>query len=264
MGLLDKENSLDDVHDVHIDESKVTQNIKDTMKKRILSNFALWEIKDTGNAWLLLKEWIDFAFEQTSELRKIGSKEQYCLYLDAIFPSSKIKKVLYHGTNLGQKRIPVLNIMYGKKLENFSETERNNYVNNDRKHKNANEGGFYFSPTLQKKLLVDMQESSFRIHWDGAANYGKHIYPVIVDFRNPLNSNSVAGLTEDKKNAIKARGYDSAMFDVNHSDVVDGEKSDPDSQSIVEYIAFDPNQIHVLGSKSDVAWFKAFVSSLKS
>ncbi len=44
------------------------------------------------------KEGIDFVFEQSSELAKIGSKEQYSSYISTIFPESKVKEILHHGT----------------------------------------------------------------------------------------------------------------------------------------------------------------------
>ena len=45
-----------------------------------------------------LKKGVDFVFEQSEELSKIGTKEQYSQYLDTIFPNSKVKDIVYHGT----------------------------------------------------------------------------------------------------------------------------------------------------------------------
>lgn len=47
-----------------------------------------------------VKEGVDFVFEQIPELAKIGSKEQYSKYLNAIFPDSKLNNIVYHGTNI--------------------------------------------------------------------------------------------------------------------------------------------------------------------
>lgn len=44
------------------------------------------------------KDGIDFVFEQNPELLRIGTKEQYSEYLDTVFPESKVKDILYHGT----------------------------------------------------------------------------------------------------------------------------------------------------------------------
>ncbi len=45
-----------------------------------------------------IKYGVDFIFEQKPELAEIGNKEQYSEYLDTIFPDSKIKDILYHGS----------------------------------------------------------------------------------------------------------------------------------------------------------------------
>lgn len=44
------------------------------------------------------KEDVDFIFEQNPDLVTIGTKEQYSRYIESIFPNSKIKDVVYHGT----------------------------------------------------------------------------------------------------------------------------------------------------------------------
>jgi len=46
----------------------------------------------------LVSEEVDFVFEQNSELEKIGTRKQYSEYLSTIFPNSKVKDILYHGT----------------------------------------------------------------------------------------------------------------------------------------------------------------------
>ena len=45
-----------------------------------------------------IKEGVDFIFEQNLELVKIGTKEQYSEYLDSIFPESKVRDIVYHGS----------------------------------------------------------------------------------------------------------------------------------------------------------------------
>jgi hypothetical protein len=45
-----------------------------------------------------IKEGVDFIFEQHPDLIEIGTKEQYSKYLDTIFPESKFKDILWHGS----------------------------------------------------------------------------------------------------------------------------------------------------------------------
>lgn len=46
----------------------------------------------------LIKEGVDFVFEQNPELAKIGKQEQYSQYLDTIFPDSQIKDIVLHNS----------------------------------------------------------------------------------------------------------------------------------------------------------------------
>jgi len=45
-------------------------------------------------------EGVDFVFQQNPGLTKIGTKEQYHKYLDTVFPESKLKDIIYHGTSI--------------------------------------------------------------------------------------------------------------------------------------------------------------------
>ncbi len=45
-----------------------------------------------------IKEGVDFVFEQNPELSQIGTKEQYSEYLETIFPESKAKDIMWHGS----------------------------------------------------------------------------------------------------------------------------------------------------------------------
>ena len=44
-------------------------------------------------------EGIDFVFSQSPELASIGSKAQYLQYLSTIFKTSKVKDIVYRGSN---------------------------------------------------------------------------------------------------------------------------------------------------------------------
>lgn len=43
----------------------------------------------------IIKDGVDFVFEQNPELSKIGTKEQYSRYVDSIFPETKINKIVF-------------------------------------------------------------------------------------------------------------------------------------------------------------------------
>lgn len=50
-------------------------------------------------------EGIDFVFSQSPELASIGSKAQYLQYLSTIFPNSKVKDIVYHGTDIKREQL---------------------------------------------------------------------------------------------------------------------------------------------------------------
>lgn len=45
-----------------------------------------------------IKEGVAELFKANPELAKIGTQEEYSQYLDGVFPNSKVKNILYHGT----------------------------------------------------------------------------------------------------------------------------------------------------------------------
>jgi len=47
----------------------------------------------------VIKQGVDFVFEQNDELAQIGTKEQYSEYLDTIFSDSKVKDIVYHTSS---------------------------------------------------------------------------------------------------------------------------------------------------------------------
>ena len=46
----------------------------------------------------LVKPGVEGLFNDNPELSSIGTKEQYSQYLNSIFPDSKVKDIVYHGT----------------------------------------------------------------------------------------------------------------------------------------------------------------------
>jgi|GEM_PF-1838734 len=72
-----------------------------------------------------IKEGVNLVFEQNPELSQIGTKEQYSEYLDTIFPESKIRDIVFHGTKFN--------------FENFDKNELGKNTN----HEHARRGFFF-------------------------------------------------------------------------------------------------------------------------
>jgi len=66
--------------------------------KPVSNNIDLFNIKPSSYT-SSIKPGVDFVFEQNPELTKIGTKQQYSTYLNSIFPNSKIKDIVYHGSS---------------------------------------------------------------------------------------------------------------------------------------------------------------------
>ena len=55
--------------------------------------------KDVMDSFKRKMEDIDYVFSQSPELASIGTKAQYLQYLSTIFKTSKVKDIVYHGTD---------------------------------------------------------------------------------------------------------------------------------------------------------------------
>lgn len=158
----------------------------------------------------VIKEGVDFVFEQNPELSKIGTEKQYSQYLKTIFPDSQLKDIMYHT----------------------STTKRTSF-------KVGEKGAIWFTHEAKQGY-----------------EYGNIINAVILNTKNigdgvQLLSDKYDEFTatdwinkEDVKE-FKSKGYDSL-------------KGFTETGNISEFLVFEPNQIHILGSKKDIQKFKEF------
>ncbi len=65
-----------------------------------LEKFSKWgeRSKNKGFEKTKVKEGVDDLFNENPELVKIGTKQEYSAYLDDVFPESKDKSIVYHGS----------------------------------------------------------------------------------------------------------------------------------------------------------------------
>ena len=112
--------------------------------------------KDVIDSFKRKMEGIDFVFSQSPELASIGSKAQYLQYLSTIFPNSKVKDIVYHGTRFifdkFDKSKIGLSTLGGKAFyftKNFKSAER--YAWNDMYEDGTSQGHFVMSVILNMK-----------------------------------------------------------------------------------------------------------------
>jgi len=140
-----------------------------------------------------IKKGVSEIFEGNTELSSIGTKEQYDQYLKTIFPTSKMRDIVYHRSNA--------------KFDEFDF----NRVNPD------TGGGFDFAKG------------------SGATQYGENLYPSLLD------------IGEFKPSYERTDPRDGTMQPTMYDDYI--------------YSIYNPEQVHILGSKRDIDGFRKFVES---
>ncbi len=195
------------------------------------------EQKQEGKKELAFKEGLDFLFEQNPELANIGTKEQYAKYLETIFPESKIRDIVYHGTQ-----------------NNFDQFDESKISENS-----GNFGfygkGFYFTP-------------------DQRSIYGDVIVKALINIRNPYHFDMKGDLSDynnlekyfakkiDETFCQNKKGYEDYYNELysNYDGVIVHRNMGENNDSISEIAIFNIGNIYILGSKEDLENFKKFVS----
>ena len=219
-----------------------------------MENFPKNSIKVENEAEKVpMKEGVDFVFDQHPELISIGTKEQYTQYIETIFPDSKFKEVVYHNSDAEFK-----NEGFKPMKPNFDTL-------------NSIEGVYNFS--------------SNRIF---TQRYGANTYAVVLDIHNPIEDTSSGEYVDDMDRPLSEALFKigkqtkanplAPQYDDNlkNTDAVinrisgeyymekhprTGREWGIPPQAIVS--VFHENQIHILGSSSDMSKFREFVEGEK-
>jgi hypothetical protein len=181
-----------------------------------------------------VKEGVSELFESNPELASIGTQEQYSQYLDSIYPDSKVKDIVYHGTD-----------------SDFLKSGESRW---------DSIGGFHFG-TLKaakdriadrRKQTEQDEELGFAPE-EGVSLYGEgHIYAALLNAKK-LDGTVDQGHAQSWKkyiNEIKKGNWDSIEY-INAQE----------DRGRNSYVVFEPEQIHILGGKQDIEGFKEFVST---
>ena len=160
-------------------------------------------------------------FESSPELQSIGTVEQYSKYINNVFPESKVKEVVYHGAD--------------EKIEKFTL---------DKKKNKKEKGLFFFSKKSSAQLWRD---ASFE---EDNTQQGDLIY-ALLNLKNPetidFENKSAWDMAKYSNENIKGDG----LIAINVDEMYVGRD--------IQYAAFKPEQIHILGNKQDIQGFKDFV-----
>jgi hypothetical protein len=124
---------------------------------------------------LAVKTGVEQLFESNPELAKIGTPEQYSQYLDTIFPDSKVKDIVYHGTD--------------RTFEQFSK---------DAEKATISDQGMFFAPTKNQ-----------------ARNSGKNIIKALINSNPLISDNRIERISEKKKQELLSQGYTGYVYSYN-------------------------------------------------
>jgi len=188
-----------------------------------------------------IKPGVQELFDSNPELASIGTQELYSQYLDTIFPDSQVKDIVYHGS------------------PNADKIKKEGFKNKQERDKGYIGDGYYFTK--------DFSWQSYTGDISGVSKDISKRVSVILNSSNPQLINT----EEDRKNLLNKPNVDSRilLFDYNldltiEDAIKQGEvRFNLPINELIEVVVFEPEQIHILGSKQDIDGFKEFAKSGK-
>jgi hypothetical protein len=179
---------------------------------------------------LLNDDGLTLLYQQHPELGNIGTKEQYGQYLSTIYPNSKEKNIVYHGSRSkeieGDKLRPSSEGVYGEGI----------YVQTKQEFT-----GTFGSNNL---LLIIDTKKPFNFHLENGKMNDFYI-EILERWRKTKKFYFAEAAKEEFQDKIKKLGFDS----------IKTQEGGGNSY----YILFNPEQTHILGTKQDIEGFKMFL-----
>ena len=156
--------------------------------------------------------------------QKQQALQLYSQYLDSIFPDSQVKDIVYHASRLGVDR-----------FEKFVSKDNEFYFSDNEEYNRIYTSGILYN--LESATQEDIDETKKYIQ----------SYSVLLNIKNPkildlITYESVANNKNTENDALI--GFESLF----------GKPS-----TIKDYVVFEPEQIHILGTQQDIEGFKNFV-----
>lgn len=180
-----------------------------------------------------ISEGVSDVYNSSKELQIIGTKQEYANYVNSIFPNSKIKDVVYHGS-------PDV-------IEQFE----NGFLN--KSNLGARNKGIFFTNDI---ISAEMYSGSFDPFSDYSNPDEGYIYSAVLNINNPVEKDYKG--SEFYSQDIDINSVDEKVYD----SLIARNISDPKLQD--NFIVFDASQIHILGNKSDINKFSNWKQKLLS
>ena len=180
-----------------------------------------------------VKPGVEELFKDNPELAKVGAAEQYSQYLDSIFPNSKVKNILYHGTT-------------SNVFEKY-DSDAGEYV-------------FKFDKLSEETHFGTRQAALDRIrtkrHNADSLDVERASDMVIPVLLNASNIKTV----EDQGDSNYRWSQEISTAAAEGYDLLEYVNIQEDKGSI-SYVISKSEQVHVLGSTQDIEKFKTFVEA---
>lgn len=184
------------------------------------------------------------AQEIVTPQQKQQALQLYSQYLDSVFPDSKVKDIVYHGTP-------------NTEIESFLSPEKEGYKKQETTTTGV--GGIYFTDV---KAIADVYQDFQKKGIKGKT------YAALINMKKPIvvAEKATDGITEGfGKTALWniQKGTLEGLKKANVDGIRTGEyarKTNVMGENN-EFAVFEPEQIHILGSKQDIEGFKKFTKN---
>jgi len=221
-----------------------------------------------------IKAGVEELFESNPELAKIGTLEQYSQYLDTIFPDSKIKDIVYHGTSqeyrifngkiyeLVEENLPnntIKNIETGETQE-FSQAEWENLP--------ITIGKTFTKPTVRTNMYGKKSNGIwFTNKFNAARTFGGRwlANAYILNIKKPETIDQKESYIEQNLRSIYSEEFknkDSVVITNVKNYIPEMVVDETSKETGTNIVVFEPEQIYTLGSKQDIEGFKQFVKGV--
>ena len=212
-------------------------------------------------------------FVSNPELTSIGTPQQYSAYLDTIFPNSKVKDIVYHGTKGERfnevdfsKNIFGGNVFYVSTDKTEAEgyaTKKGNVLSTLINAENIQfQRDAFFGNGPQSKAEIKAEINAISNSKFGLEFIGEQVEVKVFSTLSEATEFSKRNsgwepLTQSVKQA-KLIELNNALINTKEFDTV---LTNNDAGERTIYIVNKSKQIHILGNKQDIAGFKKFVAS---
>ena len=186
---------------------------------------------------------ITFSNLEITSQQKQQALQAYSQYLNTIFPDSKVKDIVYHGSKY--------------KFEKFDKSKLGSNTNPNKEFPQFNDSylGFHFTSNPEY----------YRARFEFGSKYEKNLneYIAILNIKNPKDIADKDQFSQNDISYIKSedvKNNDSIIYDYLDKVKVDFSKGEKTNIYTNNYVVFEPEQIHILGNKQDIEGFKEFVN----